>query len=653
MNKKPIQLKGKYKKFGGGGNSENSYNTTMYRTPQYDEFGNPILPQGDIQTNGNVIAPTQLSSLPDGRYNWNASMNNNLPSFIPQTQNVVETKSQNNDDNATINSYNEALKIDEERKAREAAQRKANFWGAGSQNPYIGGNLNSRAYDLGYYAKQGNPLGIITSGLGLGLGVGKSLFNGMGDANQLQIASNNYNTKTRNAMVRPMGYTQDLLANKYLRDGYSYAEGGTFDPVSLAVANDRALAEQSGMANAEVEDGEYVNQGGTIKQAVGERHEDGGVKVNLEQGDRVLTDRTELGRDKAKMLEKEYKIKVKPKHTYSEAMEKLNAKIGMTKVVEEQEKIMGKLAKNEQVQDEATKAVNESLLGRKLEALEAKRVELEETQNFLYNVLYGMQEVDKKKNDKGNFERVDVKDKEILEGAVPTNEGGNEMMANGGEMNGKSYEDINAMYATLQQNPYAFANPFEMQYMQRQEENMFAGGGKYMTNTFLPTPDPNLTGYEYDPTLVAGTFETNVIPTKNNYIYKNGQGNLIGYSNELNPNINNDIVVDSSKSDGYKFVYKDKNGNVIGVGNENMMVGKDGIRRVGQRVYAEGGDMPMQEQEMGASPMELSDEQIQQILGMYLQQLPQEEQQAFLASFEQASEEAKMQFINQLAQQMQ
>jgi hypothetical protein len=108
-----------------------------------------------------------------------------------------------------------------------------------------------------------------------------------------------------------------------------------------------------------------------------------------------------------------------------------------------------------------------------------------------------------------------------------------------------------------------------------------------------------------------------------------------------------------SYANGYKFVYKDKNGNVVGVGNENMMVGEDGIRRVGQRVYAEGGDMPMQEQEMGASPMELSDEQIQQILGMYLQQLPQEEQQAFLASFEQASEEEKMQFINQLAQQMQ
>jgi hypothetical protein len=380
--------------------------------------------------------------------------------------------------------------------AYRKSQRKANFWGAGSQNPYIGENLNTRAYDLGYYAKQGNPLGIITSGLGLGLGVGKSLFNGMGDANQLQIASNNYNTKTRNAMVRPMGYTQDLLANKYLRDGYSYAEGGTFDPVSLAVANDRALAEQSGMANAEVEDGEYVNQGGTIKQAVGERHEDGGVKVNLEQGDRVLTDRTELGRDKAKMLEKEYKIKVKPKHTYSEAMEKLNAKIGMTKVVEEQEKIMGKLAKNEQVQDEATKAVNESLLGRKLEALEAKRIELEETQNFLYNVLYGMQEVDKKKNDKGNFERVDVKDKEILEGAVPTNEGGNEMMANGGEMNGKSYEDINAMYATLQQNPYAFANPFEMQYMQRQEENMFATGGRNKAQSKKISPDTYMIGDE-------------------------------------------------------------------------------------------------------------------------------------------------------------
>ncbi len=118
-----------------------------------------------------------------------------------------------------------------------------------------------------------------------------------------------------------------------------------------------------------------------------------------------------------------------------------------------------------------------------------------------------------------------------------------------------------------------------------------AGGGEYVPNTFLPTPDPNLAGYEYDPTLVAGTFDTNVAPVKNNYVYKNAQGNLIGYSTDQNPNMNNDILLDSSQVQNNKYIYKDKNGNVIGIGNENTMYGKEGNRRVGMPIYGKGGEV--------------------------------------------------------------
>lgn len=138
---------------------------------------------------------------------------------------------------------------------------------------------------------------------------------------------------------------------------------------------------------------------------------------------------------------------------------------------------------------------------------------------------------------------------------------------------------------------------------------LYAGGGEYVPNTFLPTPDPNLAGYEYDPTLVPGTFETNVTPVKNNYVYKNAQGNLIGYSTDQNPNMNKDVILDSSQVQNNKYIYKDKNGNVIGIGNENTMYGKEGNRRVGMPIYGKGG---MKKCAEGGMMNEMEDEMMEE-----------------------------------------
>ena len=281
-------------------------------------------------------------------------------------------------------------------------------------------------------AKTRSILGMAVSGLGFGLEGAKELFNGIGDANMNDIAMTGYNDKLRKNWVAPTGDIKQTTRDKYMRYTNFFEDGGEmkFDQDALAVANDRALV-NSGNGNATVEQGEYVDTGDGIKEALGEKHKDGGVSVDLEGGARVLTDMTEIGKEKSKALEKTFKIKLKPKDTFSDVMDKMNKKIGYTDIVDKQEKLIEKLAENDSLKDENTKNINNKLIGIRLNDLEQRRVEVENTQKFIYDTLYAMQELDKLKDKKGNLVKVKVPETAL---SLEKENGAEREFAVGGEM---------------------------------------------------------------------------------------------------------------------------------------------------------------------------------------------------------------------------
>ena len=82
------------------------------------------------------------------------------------------------------------------------------------------------------------------------------------------------------------------------------------------------------IANAEIEKNEYLQTKGRVKKALGETHENGGIKTVLEEGDRVLSDFLKIGAELSKKLNKEYEIKTKATDTYAKVLDKYLKKIG-------------------------------------------------------------------------------------------------------------------------------------------------------------------------------------------------------------------------------------------------------------------------------------------------------------------------------------
>ena len=74
---------------------------------------------------------------------------------------------------------------------------------------------------------------------------------------------------------------------------------------------------------------------GDVQKVVGETHENGGVKMQLDNGTRVISDNLEIGGDFAKSLRKEFDIDVLAKDTFANTLDKYTRKIGLKKLNEE------------------------------------------------------------------------------------------------------------------------------------------------------------------------------------------------------------------------------------------------------------------------------------------------------------------------------
>lgn len=147
-------------------------------------------------------------------------------------------------------------------------------------------------------------------------------------------------------------------------------------------------------SNAEVEGGEYIKDNlGNVSEVEGPKHSKGGVKVLLENGDRILTDYTKIDDKLAAKIKDNLGIRVSKRDTYATVLDKFNKKIGLTELLEKETNLNKRILDQEDPRIEAnTRTLNLQALSGRLEEVKEGKKSLEDKQNELFDILYQDQE---------------------------------------------------------------------------------------------------------------------------------------------------------------------------------------------------------------------------------------------------------------------
>lgn len=179
-----------------------------------------------------------------------------------------------------------------------------------------------------------------------------------------------------------------------------FADGGEKEIHQKLVGNKQFEETTETLQNANVEEGEWILDSQGLRKVMGEKHSEGGVDVHLEDGAKVLSDKGVLGKELATSLSKEYEVKLNPKNTYSEALDKINKKIGLEEVIEEQEKLVKKIDyQQKNVKDENTLSANIEVLSGKMKDLEDKKTPLQDKSIEVFAKMFEAQETKKPKDE--------------------------------------------------------------------------------------------------------------------------------------------------------------------------------------------------------------------------------------------------------------
>lgn len=248
-------------------------------------------------------------------------------------------------------------------------------------NPYGEVDIPTAANYLGRSIENGDTLGITAGALKTLTGLGRNVMSGMGYQNRYNQTMQDYYEKQKES-ANPVQY---------------YAEGGKQD-AELATGEYMSGIDNTDIQNynAEVEAGEYLqtNQG-DIAEVVGEKHANGGEKIQMEQDDRVLSDKLKLGAKTAKELSGKYDLKLKASDTYSTVLDKYRKKTKLDKLVEEEVDLIKKIDAQSNIMDSATRDLNLQVLNEKRkEILEAKSP-IEEQRKEMFEELFNIQEESK------------------------------------------------------------------------------------------------------------------------------------------------------------------------------------------------------------------------------------------------------------------
>ena len=194
--------------------------------------------------------------------------------------------------------------------------------------------------------------------------------------------------------TKSISIPKDIFEKNFL-----FQKGGTKEreKVHKALTGEYAFGVDSeNNVNSELEDGEFLQDSSGIKEVEGKKHSEGGEKMDLEDGTRILSDYLKVGARNAKVLNDQFDLGVKASDTYATVVEKFNKKSGLSKITEELEEYIAKLDKQQQeTKDETTLALNTQYLTEEINEEFEKKKPLEAIREQVFDLTFKLQEASK------------------------------------------------------------------------------------------------------------------------------------------------------------------------------------------------------------------------------------------------------------------
>lgn len=195
---------------------------------------------------------------------------------------------------------------------------------------------------------------------------------------------------------------EDYLANQKDQGNVYTAlqEGGK---ITVADSLTGAYTTETPDPTVEVENGEIIKDGQTqeVTKAVGETHENGGIKTNLPDQSKVISDHTQIGAKNAKKYRDEFGVTVKASDTFAKVMDRVQTKIGLKKIIKDEADIIKEIDKaTTKGTANDTLDVNMKFLQSKMLELQAKKQPLEDLQKVAFESVFADQEKIPKKGAK-------------------------------------------------------------------------------------------------------------------------------------------------------------------------------------------------------------------------------------------------------------
>lgn len=279
-----------------------------------------------------------------------------------------------------------------------------------SNTPSTGNNLVTAGALFGTGSTMGKVLGSTILGSNL-LGGTREFLGGFAatkSQNDL-IAQANQNIKNQRQQARQMPNQQGQNVGRLFEDGGNVVAQVAKQEITQEVNPLEMTADQQvPMVEVEVEKGEHLFDPNTgniakVEDIPNNGHNKGGVKISAADGTQVLSNK--LTPD-TKTLQKEIKevlgfdLNLSKNNTYADVLDKINSKLGITKLMNEQadliKKTEKKLTQNPKSElQEKTNAVNTDLTAKKVQEIQKKIDEKKPQQLQAFQMLFERQEQSK------------------------------------------------------------------------------------------------------------------------------------------------------------------------------------------------------------------------------------------------------------------
>ena len=356
-------------------------------------------PQMDFQNSGIQPMPVQQEMTPQPIKQTEPVSSLERQEMIPTEKQEINTVASdtlvNNPDPYVYNRDEDKRMAD----LRKAAKKPMDFG--------IPQGETSSFYNLGQAVERGNGVMIAGSAVSAGLSSARNFFSGMGQARSQQSAMDE---RRRKEQEEASGVNNVKAVSEEGGEYSEYGYGGKkkmYKQEGGEVDQDRILTgevltgvsgnNQSVEPNTEIEDGEYVmSKDGQSIKVEGKKHSQGGEDVELQEGDKVISDKLKLKGSNAKAVRDMFDIKAKAKDTYATVVDRVYKKIGLEKLIKEQEQVISRIRQQEEkLGESATKNLNLELLYKKKDKIQGEKDKLEEQRQGVLNEVYNMQEASK------------------------------------------------------------------------------------------------------------------------------------------------------------------------------------------------------------------------------------------------------------------